>query len=220
MKGRWLFLLGFVITSTSCSSGSPPSTPGANSCADQYDCGSGKSCGTTDGTTFICSTSGASNEGDACNANQGLPLQCGDHLFCLGINDVGTCRRWCSDGDACPSGSCTTVTTTHGAVISFCLPSTTPAADSCGAEYNCPAGQSCGTMDGTTLFCSTSGDGKEGDACDASQALPFQCGDHLLCLGVNGVGACHRWCSANDACPAGSCTMVTTTHGLAIHVCI
>ncbi|MGO9836891.1 MAG: hypothetical protein ACLP1X_22070 [Polyangiaceae bacterium] len=61
--------------------------------------------------------------GGACNANQGLPLQCEDHLGCLGMNDVGTCHYWCDPSDPCPSGSgsCTTVHTTMGATISFCL---------------------------------------------------------------------------------------------------
>jgi hypothetical protein len=220
MRGTWLLLFTSVVANTACGSDSPPSTPGANSCAGKYDCRAGQSCGTTDGTTFLCSKSGSGNEGDACNAAQALPLQCADHLLCLGDNGVGTCRRWCSESDPCPSGSCATVSTTRGAEISFCLPATTPAAGSCGADYNCPAGQSCGTTDGQTLFCSASGPDKEGDACDANQGLPFQCGDHLLCLGVNDVGSCRRWCSAGDPCSSGSCTMVTTTHGLAIQVCM
>ena len=217
MSGRAGILLIWTCASTACG-GDVAAT--ASSCATRYDCPSGQSCGTSDGVTFACAQSGALNPGDACNANQSLslPLQCGDHLLCLGVNGVGTCQRWCSSSDPCTSGSCVTAHTTRGATIGFCS-GVAATASSCETHYDCPAGESCGSLDGVTFTCSQSGALNAGDACNANQSLPLQCGDHLLCLGMNDVGTCQRWCSAGDPCDSGSCTTVHTTRGTTIGFC-
>jgi hypothetical protein len=110
-----------IFVSIACSSTSSPSA--AAGCEMRYDCPTGQSCGTADGLTFSCSPSGAGKAGDSCNANQSLPLQCGDQLACVGKNDVGTCSYWCDSNHPCPAGfgSCSTVRSTHGATVSICL---------------------------------------------------------------------------------------------------
>lgn len=218
MRGISLFLCALI--STAC--GSDAASSQTKACNAHYDCPARQSCGTNDGTTFFCAASGPGQAGESCNANQSLPLQCDDHLFCLGMNDVGHCQRWCSPSDPCPSGSCQMVTTTHGAMLGFCpLPPPPQFSDTCNLHYDCPAGQTCGTSNGTTFLCAASGPGKDGDSCDAAQFLPLQCEDHLGCIGVEGIGTCHRWCGPNDACPsgAGSCQMATTSLGAMVGVC-
>ncbi len=120
MSLRAFFVLTTLLVSNACGG---DSSSGAASCATHYDCPAGESCGTLDGTTYACHVSGTSKAGDSCNANQGLPLQCSDRLFCLGINDVGTCRFWCDASNPCPAGNgtCTSVQTTRGATLGVCF---------------------------------------------------------------------------------------------------
>src|SRR5581483_10190399 len=108
-----------------------------------------------------------------------------------------------------------------GAMLGFCPLTPSQSGNGCNLEYDCPAGQSCGTSDGTTFLCAPSGSGNAGDPCNAAQTLPLQCGDHLGCVGVNGAGTCRRWCGSSDPCPsgAGSCQIVTSTNGVMAGVC-
>src|ERR1700742_2131606 len=85
-------LLGVCV---SCGSDGGTASTSEETCVNHYDCPAGQSCGTADGTAFVCAPSGPGKLGDACNANQGLPLQCGDRLVCLGIDDVGSCHYYC-----------------------------------------------------------------------------------------------------------------------------
>lgn len=120
-RGFGIAVLVTLVAAAGCGSSDGNGTP---SCAALYDCPTGESCGTADGTSFQCHAAGALKLGDSCDQSQFLPLQCEDHLACLGMNGSGTCRRWCSSQDPCPSGtgSCTPLRTTLGATLSFCLP--------------------------------------------------------------------------------------------------
>ena len=47
--------------------------------------------------------------------------QCTDKTAFIGVNDVGACRYiGCDSNNPCPTGTCTTETSTRGATISFC----------------------------------------------------------------------------------------------------
>ena len=96
--------------------------------------------------------------------------------------------------------------------------------ETCNVAYDCPAGQTCWSTDGTTFACMASGGGALGDPCDVSLAgiAKPSCGDGMLCLGLGepAVGRCAAWCDAADGCPSGeTCAAGKTTLGASLHVC-
>jgi hypothetical protein len=96
-------------------------------------------------------------------------------------------------------------------------PSLTP----CNAD--CPAGQTCWTVDGKAWSCATAGAGKLGDTCDASINAPASCSSGIVCLATTNpsAGTCVAWCDALHPCPAlSSCQKVITTKGVPLHVCL
>jgi hypothetical protein len=108
-------------------SGSSGGSAGSAStaCNVVYDCPTGQTCVTSDGTTFVCLPDGAGKAGDVCDANLSAPVTCGDQLGCIvltGPLTSGFCAAWCDSTHPCPTGkTCTAALSTQGVPVSFCL---------------------------------------------------------------------------------------------------
>src|ERR1700677_2497629 len=79
-----------------------------------------------------------------------------------------------------------------------------PDSHGCATTYDCPAGQTCWSVDGKTWDCMKSGPGAAGATCAAVGGAPA-CGDKLACVayGTPQDGTCRYWCDG-IACPSGS----------------
>jgi hypothetical protein len=96
-------------------------------CNNVYDCPSGQTCWTTDGTSFSCVAAGSGALGATCDATvTGIKtISCGEGLMCLSTKGDPTnasCTAWCGGGRPCPTGTtCRGVTTTLNATLNVCL---------------------------------------------------------------------------------------------------
>ena len=92
----------------------------------------------------------------------------------------------------------------------------------CNVSYDCHAGQTCWSDDAKTFYCTTSGPGKPGDACNKYSKpgdVPF-CGDQLACAAFGTPGGnCTYYCSGDGSCPSGTCHTYTNTSGGTIKLC-
>lgn len=89
--------------------------------------------------------------------------------------------------------------------------------------FACPAGKVCGFIDvqGTTLECLDSGQGKEGDACQNIVDKPA-CADGLICLQLQGEagGSCVAFCNDAHPCASGTCSGIQTPAGQLLKACV
>jgi hypothetical protein len=71
--------------------------------------------------------------------------------------------------------------------------------------WECPAGQTCWPVTGTTFACLPSGGGQSGAPCALDVGVAT-CTDGLNCLETTGtgMGICSPFCDATHACPATS----------------
>ena len=100
--------------------------------------------------------------------------------------------------------------------------SSEPLPAACNLDYDCGAGQTCATSDGTTFTCRASGGDPAGSACSSDVNAPPTCGSGLACLGMVGPpgGVCTAWCSSTHPCaPDETCITQTTTKGASVKIC-
>ena len=95
----------------------------------------------------------------------------------------------------------------------------------CDVKYDCPAGQTCWSPNGTVWTCAPDGTAPVGSSCNPSGSAAVTCGDRMACLGNGGsppTGMCRYWCDASDPCPAGAgtCTPAHTTAGATLSFCL
>ena len=92
----------------------------------------------------------------------------------------------------------------------------------CNVKYDCPAGQTCWTVDGKSYTCEASGPGQAGDMCTATPG-PAPCSDRLGCVaqGSSLQGTCDYWCYVSEPmpCVAGTCIMETDSNGVTVGFC-
>jgi hypothetical protein len=111
------------------------------------------------------------------------------------------------------------------AAVVGCSSSSPPSSPNPGCTVNpftCSTGLTCWPGGGYTFFCSASGVGKEGDACQ--NLVAAECGDGLMCLQLtaDADGKCARYCDALHPCAATqTCSAQTafTNGGTLVHVC-
>ena len=109
-----------------------------------------------------------------------------------------------------------------GLLLSLACGGAAPDDHGCATKYDCPAGQTCWSLDGQTWSCMTSGPGGHGAKCAAVGGAP-QCGDQLACVAYGGPdnGTCQYWCDSIP-CPAGagSCVTHPTTNTFSMSTCM
>jgi hypothetical protein len=120
MRIAGLFAIGLL--GMGAVSGCGDSPPQGTTCYIDYDCPTGTTCWSADGTQFECVSAGTGKAGDPCQAGATAPITCGDQLMCWAMGGPAVCYAWCDSKHPCPNDLyCLPVDTPSGLTLHFCV---------------------------------------------------------------------------------------------------